>query len=227
MGIIYGKKQETAKNKTETNTSSINKNEIAYQENVSIPQLKEETGMQADEDLYEIQVEYDGKQVLDIKPDIQYKTAFAGMIKQSKPEFSEIDTLYETEHPTQSGIWIEPHSRDRFLEMLKDNMNCQYQILDDGYLQIKANQNPKQEDIQLQKMIKSDSSLYIIAVSGVYYEVDRVTGEIIDQPFEMMDPYQASKMVETGNGMIIFLSENVRQKLTTMEVLEEVITFGK
>ena len=227
MGIIYGKKQETAKNKTETNTSSINKNEIAYQENVSIPQLKEETGMQADDYLYEIQVEYDGKQVLDIKPDIQYKTAFAGMIKQSKPEFSEIDTLYETEHPTQSGIWIEPHSRDRFLEMLKDNMNCQYQILDDGYLQIKANQNPKQEDIQLQKMIKSDSSLYIIAVSGVYYEVDRVTGEIIDQPFEMMDPYQASKMVETGNGMIIFLSENVRQKLTTMEVLEEVITFGK
>ena len=227
MGIIYNKKQETAKNKIETNTSSVNENEIAYQENVSIPQLKEETGMQADDDLYEIQVEYDGKQILDIKPDIQYKTAFAGMIKQSKPEFSELDTLYEAEHPTQSGIWIEPHSRDRFLEMLKENMNCQYQISDDGYLQIKENSNPKQEDIQLQKMMKSDRSLYIIAVSGVYYEVDRVTGEIIDQPFEMMDPYQASKIVETENGMLIFLTKNERQKLTKREILEEVITFGK
>lgn len=229
MGIIYNKKQAKEKNKIETNTSSINENEneIAYQENASIAQLKEESGMQAEDELYEVKVEYDGKQVLDIKPNIQYKIAFAGIIKQSKSEFGEIDKFYETDHPNQKGIWIEPQSRGKFLEMLKENMNCQYQISENGYLQIKENENPKQEDVQLQKMINNETSLYIIAISGVYYKVDRVNGEIIDEPFEMMDPYQASKMVETGNQMIIFLSKNERQKLTTQEILEEVITFGK
>jgi len=61
--------------------SEVDKNQIAYQENVTVDEIKNETGATGNSNIYEIQQEYDGRNVVTVKANIKYKVAFAGMIK--------------------------------------------------------------------------------------------------------------------------------------------------
>jgi len=193
--------------------------------NPEIEEIKQETGMTAKDELYEINVEYDGKKVLNIKPEIQYKIAFAGISKKRIPELSEVDKVFEKEYPKNKGVWIDSSSRQDFLELLKSNTNNEYEITD-GYLKIKQEKNPNEEDNALRKMIEGENK-YIISISGIYYEADRVTGEIFDNFFEDMDPYQASKTIQWDENYIITLSTNQAERLTNKEILQEVTFYGK
>jgi len=78
----------------------------------------------------------------------------------------------------------------------------------------------------LRKMIEGENK-YIISISGIYYEADRVTGEIFDNFFEDMDPYQASKTIQWDENYIITLSTNQAERLTNKEILQEVTFYGK
>ena len=209
--LIYLKNTE---NKNEVNNTQSEQNEVE--------ELKKEIGIPGNNNLYEINTEYDGQKVLDIKEDIQYKIAFAGIIKQAAPDFNEIDTIFEEQYPNESGVWIDITSREKFQQMLKECANNEYEISENGFVKIKAENNPTDIDKSLKKMIENEKR-YIITISGIYYQIDRVTGQILDNFYEDLDPYQAIKTVSDKDNIIIFLSTNTQKKLTTKEILQELI----
>ena len=185
---------------------------------------KNDVGITGDNELYQIQTEYDGKEILDIKPEIQYKVAFAGIIEQGSPKIENIDAIFNNNYPKDYGIWIENNSRDKILQILNRNLNNEYEINENGYLDIKKEDNPTDIDKELKKMIEAKKK-YIITISEVYYGVDRVSGEILDNFYEDMDPYQATKIVDYGDDIIVFVTTNKEQKLTDKEILQELISY--
>ncbi len=196
-------------------------NEISKEE---VKDLKEDIGVSGDTDLYQIQTEYDGNKTLDIKPEIQYKVAFAGIIEQKVPELENVDTIFNKNYPKNYGIWIDSTSREKFLTMLKENTNNEYEITEEGFLKIKKENNSTDIDNSLKEMIQSNKR-YIITISGIYYEIDRVTGEILDNFYEDMDPMQATKNVDNKDDIIIYLTTNTEKRLTTKEILYELISY--
>ena len=79
-------------------------------------------------------------------------------------------------------------------------------------------------DNSLKEIIQSNKR-YIITISGIYYEIDRVTGEILDNFYEDMDPMQATKSVDNKDDIIIYLTTNTEKRLTTKEILYELISY--
>lgn len=208
LGVVGYLKQKTS-------------NEVSKEE---VKDLKEDIGVSGDTDLYQIQTEYDGNKTLDIKPEIQYKVAFAGIIEQKIPKLEDIDTIFYTKYPKDYGIWIDSTSREKFLTMLKENTNNEYEITEEGFLKIKKENNSTDIDNSLKEMMQSNKR-YIITISGIYYEIDRVTGEILDNFYEDMDPMQATKSVDNKDDIIIYLTTNTEKKLTIKEILYELISY--
>lgn len=208
LGVVGCLKQKTS-------------NEISKEE---VNDLKKDIGVSGDTDLYQIQTEYDGNKTLDIKPEIQYKVAFAGIIEQKVPKLENVDTIFNKNYPKNYGVWIDSTSREKFLTMLKENTNNEYEITEEGFLKIKKENNSTDIDNSLKEMIQSNKR-YIITISGIYYEIDRVTGEILDNFYEDMDPMQATKSVDNKDDIIIYLTTNTEKRLTTKEILYELISY--
>lgn len=202
--------------------TEIDKDEIQYQENASIDEIKKETGLTADSNLYEINTEYDGRKVLNIKASVQYKTAFAGIIKQQLPNINEIDTIAQENHPEKNGIWIEKNSRDIILELLTNNTNSEYEIDEQGYLKIKDKKIQNENDKNIEKWINSNKKI-ILTKSNMYYQVDEVTGEIVEYPFEQLDPYQTYDQIKSNDNIIIVITSNNNKYLTDKEILQDVL----
>ena len=59
----------------------INRNELSYQDNITIDELKDSVGLKGNTDIYEIKEEFDGRKTLVVKADLKYKVAFAGKIR--------------------------------------------------------------------------------------------------------------------------------------------------
>ena len=208
LGVVGCLKQKTS-------------NEISKEE---VNDLKEDIGVSGDTDLYQIQTEYDGNKTLDIKPEIQYKVAFAGIIEQKVPKLENVDTIFNKNYPKNYGVWIDSTSREKFLTMLKENTNNEYEITEEGFLKIKKENNSTDIDNSLKEIIQSNKR-YIITISGIYYEIDRVTGEILDNFYEDMDPMQATKSVDNKDDIIIYLTTNTEKRLKTKEILYELISY--
>ena len=85
-----------------------------------IEEIKNETGATADTNIYEVGIEYDGREVLQVKPEVQAQTVWAGIEKNASPTDEETNTLWSSK-PTEPGIWVSPDSRDAFLTILQDN----------------------------------------------------------------------------------------------------------
>lgn len=202
--------------------TELNKNEIQYQENASVDELKKETGLTADSSLYEVNTEYDGRKVLNIKASIQYKVAFSGLIKQQKPELKEADDILQKNHPDKNGIWIEKNSRELILEIIKGNTKSEYEIDSQGYLKIKSKKEQNDNDKKIERWISSDKKI-ILAKSNIYYQVDEVTGEVTEYPFEQLDPYQTYDQIKSDNNIIIVITSNNKKYLNNNEILQDVL----
>ncbi len=213
-------KEDNLEENWENPYTEIDKNEIEYQENTTIDELKEETGLTADSNLYEVNTEYDGRKVLNIKTDIQYKVAFAGIIKGQAPTIEEVDTIIEENHPTENGVWIDKNSRTKFLQLLKGNTNSEYDINEKGYLNIKEKREQNDIDKSLEKLINTNKQI-VVTISNIYYEVDSVTGEIVEYPFEQLDNYQAYDQITSGDNTIIVITSNANQTLTNQDILRQ------
>ena len=164
--------------------------DIINESKYTIEEIKNEINATADTNMYEIQEEYDGRKIIQIKADLQYETMLAGILKNSKPEEEEIKSILE-KSPTESGAWISKQSRERFLKLLDNNNISGYEVNDEGYLQ-KVDGNY----VKINQLIESDK-LYIIDISGKYYTRDELSGKIIEYPFEDMDPYMVSVLVQS------------------------------
>ena len=85
--------------------SNVNKeNEISYQNDVSVGELKNETGLTGDDSIYQIDTEFDGRKVLNIKADIQYKVALAGVLQKDMPNYNDVDNVIQEALLTKNGI---------------------------------------------------------------------------------------------------------------------------
>lgn len=206
----------------ENNNGVDNQNSIT--DSAIVEELKNETGAEGNTEIYEVQTEYDGRKVLAVKANTKYKVALAGMIKNSKPSYSELDQLINASAPKETGIWIENNSREKVKTILDANkyMNSKYYIDEDGYVKIQDKNNQNEIDKKLEKIINGDKQ-YVINISSVCYIVDNITGEILDYNFEKMDKYQTYEYFEDDNLMIIFVNENTNKQLTEKEIFESII----
>ena len=103
------------------------------------------------------------------------------------------------------------------------NLTREYEITKQGYLEIESENKSNYIDSEIKEMIENDKK-YILAISGIYYEADVVTGEILDNFYEDMDPYQATKTVGNNEDTIIFLSPNSQKMLSEEDILQELIS---
>lgn len=211
-GLIFQNKKEGAENQTE--------NSIDVEDKEVINEIKDEINATGDTDIYQIEEEYDGRQILQVKPSIQFETALAGILKKGIPQENEVPSLAQ-EKPTQKGIWISEHSREKFLMILKENDMHQYAIDEQGYLY--TIEEKEDEKAKILNTAIHSGKLYIVDVSGTSYIRDEFSGEITEYPFERMDPYQAVDSYESENQIILEITTNAAGKLSSQEILEEIL----
>ncbi len=195
-------------------------NEVDIYNQEVINEIKDEMNATADTDMYQIEEEYDGRQILQIKSSIQFQTVLAGILKNAQPLENEIQDLLK-DKPNQKGIWIAKQSRDSFLALLKDTEISGFSINEEGYLYI-TEENDKEEAKKLREAIQSNR-LYIVDVSGTSYTRDDFSGEIIEYPFEKMDPYQAVEVYQEGDVAILQVTTNEKGELSKQEILEDIL----
>ena len=193
-------------------------------EDPEIEELKQEYNITGENEIYKVETESDGRKVINVKPSVNFKVAFAGMIKKEKPNFQELDSIFETNAPKENGIWIKKEDREKILAYINnnDNLNCEYEINDKGYLQIKQKENANTNDQKIEKIINGDKQ-YIFCISSICYMVDTVTGEIIDNPYNELEQYQTYEYFKDEERMIIFITENKDKKMTSDEIFESVV----
>ena len=209
--ILEQNKIEETENQNEDNLS---------QQKIDI--IKDDLGYNnTNTNMYEIKKEYDGREVITIKPNLKYKVAMAGAIKKGKPEFSEIDSLLE-QIPNQSGIWVTKDSRESFLKILKKANLENYTIDDKGYLIQSPSNNMNEIDKKLIKIING-KKLYSIDIDRTTYLLDDVTGKIEEYPFEEIDPETPFELFQAENASLYVITENTYKKLDYNYIIEEVL----
>lgn len=202
--------------------SNQEKEEEQQAQTEQIEEIKNETGATADTNIYEVGTEYDDREVLYVKPEVQMQTVWAGIEKSTSPTEEETNSLWDTK-PTKTGIWISPNSREAFITILQDNEVMNFAIDEEGYLYKKET---SQNDVarRIEEMVNSNI-IYIIDISGICYIRDEMTGEIVEYPFEQMDPYQVCEPYYYENNIILEITTNTAGKLTNQEILSAIIQY--
>lgn len=185
--------------------------------------IKNEINATGQTDIYQIEEEYDGRRIIQVKPDVQYQVALAGIIKNSIPAEAEINTLLE-QAPTSSGMWISESSREKFMKLLSSNNIAEFEITNEGYLKCNKQNNLTEQEEKLKSMAESDK-LYVIDMSGKTYQRDYISGDVIEYPFEEMDPYQVIEPYEVEDSIILGITSNKENKLKNEEILNTIVEF--
>ena len=120
VGIIIGVFARKKKNNEDIiNYDELKQNSEMYNESATLEDLKKEYGATGDENLYDIETEYDGRKVLAIKASENFKVAFAGLVENRKITLDEATKIFDDEYPTNNGIWVEEKSREKILNYLR------------------------------------------------------------------------------------------------------------
>lgn len=218
--VIFNKINVTNKKKENEENSDISNNvEI-------IENIQKDINSTANTDLFEVVTEYDGKNSIRIKPDIQFNTVLAGIIKKDIPNENEINELIKNA-PTNTGIWINDNSREDFINLLESNNINSFEIDENGYLKKKNNKdNELSNKVKIINQMVNSDELYIIDMSGKCYIRDDVSGEILEYPFEEMDPYQIAEPYYNDNVIILNIISNKNNYLSNEEILEGILSFA-
>lgn len=220
--------EENNDSKTTDETNEINtylENSVENINNVNeeeVENIKKEINSTADTNIYYVTQEKDGRKILQIKPKVQFQVDMAGIIKNSKPEEDELEQLNK-KSPTKTGMWVSEQSREKFLKLLNKNNIDEFSIKKDGYVNI---DKKAKSDIakKIEEMINSDK-LYIINITGIAYERDYISGEIVEYPFEDMDPEQIIEPYVDDNKIILEITTNKNGKLSDEEIVKEITLY--
>lgn len=207
------------RSKNDQNIQSNNQSGVELQN--TIESIKESSGAQGNTDIYTV-VQEDDNEYLTVKDDVLYQVALAGILKQDMPKFEEIEEILKGQ-PAKSGIWISEKSREKFLKMVNKLGKCKYSVNQEGYLEISEESQEKNEvDEKLNKMLNEEHQ-YCIDISGKMYDVDNITGEIVEYPFERMMPTQTYEYLNSNKKTLVILSTNEAKLLTEQEILESLL----
>ena len=113
-----------------------------------------------------------------------------------------------------------PECKHNFSDGFDECVYCGSELLE-GTIEIEDNENGLYSN-ELRKMQKSNK-LYIINMTGVAYERDYISGEIIEYPFEDMDPTQELESYKNDNALILEVTSNKNKKLTNKEILKSIV----
>ena len=189
---------------------------------IDIAELKYNKGATADDNLYEIKKDIDGRDILVIKEELSYKVALAGILSSQKPTFENLEQSIKSQN-LYSGIWISIESRQTIISLINEYLQDKYIINEEGYLLLEEKtKNSNSYDINLQKCLQNNKT-YIIAVLGEIYQIDNMTGQIQLYPFEQIDKYQLCEPIEYEDKKIIVLSTNKQKQLSEQELIEAMI----
>ncbi len=198
-----------------------------YSENITdendaniINQIKAEINSTADTNIYQVEDEYDGRHTLQIKPNIQFDTVLAGVLIEGTPANNEIDSILKNK-PPNPGVWISKKSRDSFEKILIDNNLTNFSIDESGYL-FETEKKNNEMSKKLDNIIKSDKQ-FIIDISGTCYVRDEMSGDIVEYPFEKMDPNQIMELYKNDNSTILEISTNSKGKISNVDILKTII----
>lgn len=193
-------------------------------EKTEVDELKEQYNITGNSDIYNVEIESDGRKVINIKASVNFKVAFAGMIKNAIPSYEQLDSIFEENAPIEKGIWIKKEDREMIVTYLNESekLNCKYEINNEGYLQIEETNNANTTDKKIENLINGEKQ-YIFCISSVSYMVDTVTGDIIDNPYNELEKYQTYDYFKDEDRMIIFITENKDSKMTESEIFESII----
>lgn len=216
--IFYNKKENTLQNEIKSNEFM---NEMLSTDTNEINAIKNEINATGQTDIYQIEEEYDGRKIIQVKPDVQYQVALAGIIKNSIPAEDEINTILE-KAPTSSGMWIYKSSREKFMDLLNSNNIVDFKITNEGYLKCNKQDNLTEQEEKLKNMSESDK-LYVIDMLGKTYQRDYISGEIVEYPFEEMNSYQAVEIYKVENSIIFGVTSNKENRLSNKEILDAII----
>ena len=199
-------------------------NSTMYDQNSTLDQLKEEYNVTGENDIYQVETEKDGRKVITVNPSVDFKVAFSGMIKRLKPDFSEIDSIYEKNAPKYNGIWIYSNDREKILEYLNNNelLKAKYRVNEEGYLEIDLTNDSTEIDKKIQYIINSNKQ-YILCISSICYMIDTVTGNIVDNPYNELEEYQTYEYFNDENKIIIFITENKENVMNNNEIFNSII----
>ena len=203
-------------------TNTIDENTIV-QSPEEIESLKNTISATGNTDIYQVEEDNNGKRYLQIKQDVQFDVDLASIIKNAKPEETEINDLIR-KLPNDNGIWISEQSREAFSNLLKSNNINNFNISNEGYLQINSVSENSDLLNKLINMINSDK-LYIINMTGLAYQRDYISGKIVEYPFEDMDPYQVIEPFQKDNKIILEVTSNKMGKLSENEILDTITSY--
>ena len=235
--IFYKSKQNNNANNNTSNDISPNviqdylntkNNSVMYKNEASLEDLKKEYKITGDDDLYFVETESDGRKVINVKPSINYKVAFSGMINGKSPNIQEIDKTYETQAPTENGIWINTNDREKIVNYLNNNskLKAEYEVDQEGYLKITKTEDLSSTDEVIRKIIEGNKQ-YVLSISSKCYMVDVVTGEIVENRYNDLEEYQTYEYFQDGDKIIIFISENLENRMTNDEIFDSLIELAK
>jgi len=204
------------------NANNINAEDSINNENILDNEDIEEqntvnTNQVIDQNIFEVQKEYDGREILNIKPEVQYKTVLAGILKDRKPTIEEVNNV-DLSKFSKGGIWVSETSRDKFIKILKECGVQNFNIDSGGYLYKTEGKSNIEYSNALEKLAKSNK-LTIIDIKGKCYIRDEVSGEVVEYPFEEMDPGQACEIFETKGSRIFVITTKDIDKNSIMEEL--------
>lgn len=225
IGLIFNNKKENSDQNILQNEIKSDEfmNRIVSTDSNEINAIKNEINATGQTDIYQIEEEYDGRKIIQVKPDVQYQVALAGIIKNGIPAEDEINTILE-QAPNSSGMWLSESSREKFMELLNSNNIVDFEITNEGYLKCNKQENLTEQEEKLKDMAESDK-LYVIDVSGKTYQRDYISGEVIEYPFEEMDPYQVLEPYEIENSIILGVTSNKENRLSNKEILDAIIAY--
>lgn len=185
-----------------------------------IYEIKKELGINGKDTIYMIDQEYDGRKVLKIKPEVQYSIVLAGIIKQTRPEYNEVQDIC-SKIINKKGIWISEGARQQFLEILKKVGKANYRINKEGYLEQEKTELMNEYDKKIKK-INRKKQIYI-DINSICYVADEVTGKITEYPFEEMDPYIPYEHYELNDKIVYVITKNNKGKIKLEEVLKDIL----
>lgn len=222
--MISKKKSENIQNSeniSEKTREDTSKNSTA-KDNTNIEKLKEEYQIEGDSNIYDIAEDFDGRKFLTVKPSLNLKVAFSGMIKGSEPKIEEVDNIYEKKFPQNPGIYIEQKDGKKILEYLNSNkkLKCSYKLNQNGAIEIEEKEEKSDLDKKIEKILNNNKT-YILSVNGVCYMVDPVTGEVIDNPYVDINKEQTYEYFEDDGKTIIFITNN--KEMDENEIFDSII----
>ena len=237
IALYLNSKQTNKEQNTEVNGISENviqdylntkENSVMYKDDATLEELKKEYKITGDDDLYCIETESDGRKVINVKPEIDYKVAFCGMINEKMPELKDINEVYEAKAPTKNGIWINIKDREKIVNYLNNNnkLKAEYEVDQEGYLKITNTEDLSSTDEVIRKIIDGNKQ-YVLSISSKCYMIDAVTGKIVENRYNDLEEYQTYEYFQYGDKIIIFISENLENKITNKEIFDSLIELAK